>query len=74
LGVLRLVRLAGQGLGLAVKAGVLGLSLKTSRQAAVRAFAAELQAANLPPETIADLCDMYPDVKLASLLQRKSIT
>lgn len=65
------MRLAGKGLGLAVKAGVMGLSLKASRQAAVRAFAAELRKANLPPETIAQLCAMYPDVNVVSALLRE---
>lgn len=72
MGALGLMRLAGKGLGLAVKAGVLGLGLKASRQAAVGAFAAELRKANLPPETIAQLCEMYPDFNLFSLLQPKS--
>ncbi|MBT9177253.1 MAG: hypothetical protein DDT20_01586 [Firmicutes bacterium] len=71
MGALGLVRLAGKGLGVAVKAGVLGLSLKASRQAAVRAFAAELRAANLPPATITELCDMYPNVNFASLLRQR---
>jgi type III secretory pathway lipoprotein EscJ len=49
----------------------MGLSLKASRQAAVRAFADELRKANLPPEIIAQLCEMYPDVNLVSALLRE---
>ena len=68
---LALARLVGKSIGVAVQAGVLGLSLKTSRQAAVRTFTAELKAANLPLETIAELCELYPDVNLTHLLHRK---
>jgi len=68
--MMSLLRLAATGVGLAARLGIASFTLRACRNQAIVAFKTELRKAGLPPDAIAELCDLYPRIDLSSLRQR----